>query len=128
MAAIAPNMNIRVGTNIQEDDGSLIVVTWPNLNGANNTGAPVLFPQHSDKTVQLTGCFNTATIVIEGSNDGTNYSNLTDRVGNVVSFTAAGLKSIMDSPLYVRPKVATNGAATDVEATMLMRRPGKLTR
>lgn len=128
MADIKPTMNIRVGQNPQEDDGSLVLATWQNLNGANNTGSPVRFSHHSDKTVQLTGCFNTATIVMEGSNDGVTYANLTDRVNNTLSFTVAGLKAINESPLWVRPRVVANGAATDVVAKMLMRRPGPLTR
>lgn len=128
MAAIAPTMNIRVGVNPGEDDGSLVLASWANLNGANNTGNPVSFPHHADKCIQLTGCFNTANVVVEGSNDGATYANLTDRVGNTVLFTAPGIKTISDSPLFVRPKVATNGAVTDVGAALLMRRVPQLTR
>jgi hypothetical protein len=128
MATIVPNMNFRVGTGPKEDDQSLILASWANLNGANNVGTPVLFAQWADRSVQLTGCFNTGTVVIEGSNDGTNYSNLSDMNGNAVAFTAAGLRQIVEAPLYARPRVVANGAATDVGVTLLLRRNSPLTR
>ena len=128
MADITPNVAFRIGNDPGEDDGSLRTATWTNLNGANNTGVAIKFPQHSDRTVQVTGCFNAGTIVIEGSNDGSTYANLTDPSAGAASFTAAGIKQLVEAPLFVRPKVVANGAATDVAVTMLLRRNSPLTR
>ena len=127
--SITPTMNIRVGTGVQEDDLSLILVTWPNLNSTNSQGTAVMLPQHSDRTVQFLGTFNGCTAVLEGSNDGTNYKTLTDAAGSAISTTASSLKQVTEAPLYVRPNVNTNaGVATDMACVMLLRRNGRLTR
>jgi hypothetical protein len=129
MATIAPTMNIRVGANPGEDDLSLILVTWPNLNSANNVGAVVCFPQHSDRSIQFTGTFNNVTATLEGSNDGVNFNTLTDASGTAISVTSASLKQIVEAPLFVRPNVVTNaGVNTDIKASLLLRRNGRLTR
>ena len=128
MATIAPTMNIRVGTGPQEDDLSVLTASWANMNGANNTGNFVIHLQHSDRSVQMTGCFNTATVVIEGSNDGLTYANLTDPTGAALAFTTPAIKQITEVPLYTRPRVVANGAVTDVGVAMLLRRNSPLTR
>lgn len=128
MANINPTMNIRVGTGAGEDDLSLQLATWTNLNGANNVGTAIIMPQHSDRCVQITGCFNAATVVIEGSNDGTTYANLTAPDGSAASFTAPGIKQLVEVPLYVRPNMPVNNIASDVSVKMLLRRNVPLTR
>lgn len=126
---VNPAMNIRVGTNIKEDDGSLVLVSWCNLNSTQWWGAPVMLPQHSDRTVQFAGTFNGATVVLEGSNDGVNYRTLTDAAGSALSATAAALKQVTEAPLYVRPNANTSvGVATAIDAVLLLRRNGPLTR
>jgi hypothetical protein len=126
---VSPTMNLRVGVGIQEDDQSVILVTWNHLNNTQWWGAPVPYSQWADRTVQFSGTFNSATVVLEGSNDGTNYKTLTDAAGTALSLTAAGLKQVTESPLFVRPNVNTNvGVATDITCSLLMRRNGRLTR
>ena len=128
MADITPNVAFKIGNDPGEDDGSLRTATWTNLNGANNTGVAIKFPQHSDRTVQLVGCINAATVVIQGSNDGTNYANCTDSTGAVASFTALGIKQLVEAPLFVRPHMPVNNIASDVSVVMLLRRNSPLTR
>jgi hypothetical protein len=129
MATIKPNMNIRVGVNPGEDDGSLILVTWTNLNTANSVGSAVCLPQHSDRSIQFSGTFNNVTAVLEGSNDGVNFNTLTDASGVALSVTSKSLKQVLEAPLWVRPNVNTNaGVNTDLSATLFLRRNGRLTR
>lgn len=126
---VSPTMNIRVGVNPGEDDGSLILVSWLNLNATNWLGAAVPLPQHSDATIQFNGAFNGATVLLEGSNDGTNFKTLTDAGGTATSYTAAALKQVTERPLFVRPNANTSvGVATDLSAVMLLRRNAPLTR
>lgn len=126
---VIPTMNIRVGTNPGEDDLSLMLVTWPNLNNTQWLGTPVSMAQHSDATIQFNGTFNGATVVLEGSNDGTNYFTLTDAAGTATSYTSKALKQVTERPLFVRPNANTSvGVATDLSATLLLRRNAPLTR
>jgi hypothetical protein len=90
------------------------------LNG--DDGTPLEFATHADRSVQVTGTFGAGgTIVLEGSNDGTNYVTLKDPLGAAVSFTAAGLKVIGDLTYKVRPRVTAGDGTTTLVATILMR-------
>lgn len=87
------------------------LLTWSPLTHANNAGDKRSVPGGS-KTVQVTGTFDGATVLIQGSNDGTTFATLKDPNGNAVSFTAAGLKSIQDDVLWIRPS-HSGGTATE---------------
>lgn len=127
--SVVPNMNTRVGKWKGEDEDSLVLVTWTNLNAVNWLGEKVQLPMHSDRTIQFSGTFNAATIVLEGSNDGSTWKTLTDAGGSAVSATVSALKQVTEAPLFVRPNANTNmGVATELVATLLLRRNGRLTR
>ncbi len=79
-----------------------------------NHGAPS-FP---DKTVQVTGTIGSATITIEGSNDGSVWVTLSDPSGSPLSFTSAGLSTILENPLEIRPQTI-GGSGTDVDVTII---------
>ena len=74
-------------------------------------GGSISFP---DKTVHVHGVnWGSATLIIQGSNDGVNWETLTDPSNTALSFTSDALKVILESPLYIRPKTS-GGTATDV--------------
>ena len=83
-------------------------------------GADAGSPSFADKTVHVTGTFGGATVTIEGSNDGTNFVTLNDAGGSALSFTSAGLKTILENPLEIRPKTA-GGSGTDVDVIIIAR-------
>lgn len=91
-------------------------VSW-TLTGTND-GAPAKFPDFPDRSVQITGTFDTTTVVLEGSNDGSNYQTLTDDAGNALSFTAAGLKQSVVYSEYVRPRITADGGSGSITITM----------
>ncbi len=93
--------------------------------GDVDTGAP-LGPDaggidFADKTVQLVGTFNNATIVIEGSNDGVTYVTLTDPQGNALSFSADAIEVILENPLYIRPSSSGGSGSADVDVIIVGR-------
>lgn len=71
-------------------------------------------------SVQVTGTFGGATVVLQGSNDGTNYFTLKDTVGSDISFTAAGGADFSVGCLQIRPS-ASGGSSQDVDITVIMR-------
>lgn len=91
-------------------------------------GTPFENPGAPDRSVQVQGTFGVGgTVVLEGSNDGTNYHTLRDPLGNNLSFTAAGLKAVMEAVRYVRPRVTAGDGTTSITVTLLaMRRAQNL--
>lgn len=98
-------------------DESVVVCTWDGFAISGDVGAPINFSAWSSKTFVVSGTFaGTPTIVIEGSNDGTNWVSLSNRQGTAMSFTAAAMNTSQDRPVYVRPRMSagTGGAAVKV--------------
>lgn len=97
---------------------------WAGLTQADANGAEPLGPEwldYVDRTVQVTGTFGGATIVLEGSNDGTNFVTLNAPGNSALSFTSAGLKQILESAAYIRPNIS-GGAGVSVDITVCARR------
>lgn len=90
------------------------LVTWEALGNADD-GEAFAMPYAADITVQAIGTFGGATVRLQGSNDGTNWHNMTQKPGTTaLGFTAAGLHSINEMPAYIRPLTA-GGTGTDVD-------------
>lgn len=89
----------------------VISLTWAALaNG--ETGDSAQAPQHPDKSIQVSGAVTSLTI--QGSNDGTNWATLHDTLGADLTFTAAGIKAVLENTLYIRPGPLTSGGAVKV--------------
>jgi hypothetical protein len=107
-------------------DDNTIKVFWETLTTTNTTGARLgaRFADFSDRSVQVTGTFDSAVVTIEGSNDETNYIGLTDPQGNSIAPSAAGGEQIMENYLVMRPRISTAGTGgADLDVTMICRRP-----
>lgn len=92
----------------------VVLYKWEALGNADD-GAPVSIGYAADITAQVIGTFGGATVVFEGSNDGTNWVTLTAKGGTSgISLTAAGMKSANETPAYIRPKTS-GGTGTDVD-------------
>lgn len=68
-----------------------------------------------DKSVQVAGTFGSGTVTLKGSNDGVNYVDLKDPLGNTISFTAAGLKQVLEFCRFYKPVIT---GSTDAEVTV----------
>ena len=102
--------------------GYAVLYTWSGLlNG--DTGAAVEMPEYGDRTFQVTGTFGTGgTVVLQGSNDGSNWASITDPQGNAISKTAAAIETAMETPRYIRPNVTAGDGSTDLVVTVFARR------
>lgn len=90
------------------------LVTWTAI-GDSDTCTGVSFPDGSDITVHILGTFAGATVVLQGSNDKTNWLGLTDPQGNAISKSAAGMEAVEEHPLWVRPSTSGgSGSSTTV--------------
>lgn len=111
-------------TPIGEGEGSSKLISWTNGATADGAATPVEMPEWADNCVQIIGTIGGATVVIEGSNDGTNYNTLNSAQGAALSFTALtdAMKQIVERPRYIRPRIS-GGAASGIGVYLLMRRP-----
>jgi hypothetical protein len=114
MATIVPKV-----TSLDDEKG--VLVLWETLTQTNTTGGAVTYPEYSDRSVQVIGTFDSATITLQGSNDGTNFYSLSVVSGTTCAFTAAGLKGIFELPRYIRP-ILTGGTTSDLDVYLFMRR------
>lgn len=117
-ASAAPTVTERIG----RMDKSLIQATWTFTGVASETG-PALqgFAEWADRSVQMSGTWNGATVLLEGSIDGTTYLPLTDPQGNAISKTADALEAITEIVNFVRPR-CSSGAVTSLTILVLARR------
>lgn len=94
---------------------------WTNLSTADTAVAVMLENmQGLAGSVQVTGTFGSATIVLQVSNDGTNWTTLKDGTGTNISFTAAGMSEFSTAAWYLRPS-SSGGTADDVTVTVILR-------
>jgi hypothetical protein len=91
-----------------------IVAAWQGMaNG--DVGDAIPFSQYADKSVQVTGSFGDGVVVLEGSNNGTDWAVLTDPQGNHLNITGAKIEQVTEVTCYVRPRVTgTSGASINV--------------
>lgn len=84
---------------------------------ATDDGGWVEMSALQDRTVHLFGTWGGGTISIEGSNEAApvagagNSIILRDPAGNALTFTANGLKAILELPRWIRPR-ATSGVTS----------------
>lgn len=92
--------------------------TWA-LTATNLDGSAVSSPGAQKITVQLTGTIGASTVVLQGSNDGTNWDTLNNLAGTAISFTGSvGLKGVAEAPLFIRPLMSGTGGTITVALVM----------
>lgn len=115
--------NYAIDRQIASSDESVIIVSWLAMAANADVGAPVCFAAWSDKTYIVDGTFTGApTVIIEGSNDGVNWSQLTNRQGTALSWTAAGLNTSQDRPAFIRPRLTAGAGGASVNVRVACHR------
>lgn len=103
-------------------NNSIRLAVWATLANGDD-GTPFEFVDWADRTIHVYGTFGVGgTVVLEGSNDGTNYVTLTDSNGAAMSFTAAACKQINEAPRFVRPRVTGGDGTTALTFSLTARR------
>jgi hypothetical protein len=100
-----------------------VVVTWTSVTEADTFG-PIgpRWADYVDRCVEIVGTIGAATVVLNGSNDGTNYANLTDPQGTAISKTVLpALEQIVENTLYVQP-AHSGGTGESINVILVMRR------
>lgn len=117
-------MAVRAFT-VLANDMRALAAQWAGLTQASaDTGAPAELPDYADRSVQIEGTLGVGgTVVIEGSNDGTNYVLLTDPQGNNLTITAVNrMEQVQEITRFIRPRVTAGDGATSFTVTLYGRR------
>ncbi len=107
------------------NEDKTVTVQWTGLlNG--DTGEPVIVARYPDKTVQVTGAFGSGgDIDLQGSNvaspstDDSDWGQLGDQTGTVISMGDRLPLVVAESPLWIRPKVAAGDGDTLLVCTII---------
>lgn len=88
-----------------------------------NQGSAEAVGAYPDKSVQVEGTFGTGgSVTIQGSNDGgTTWETLHDPLGAALTFTAAGLKQVLEGVDQIRPTVTAGDGTTSLNISMVAR-------
>ena len=98
-----------------------ILNTWSGL-AAGDDGAPIDLAAFADRSVQVAGTFDGATVEIHGTVDGTNYVVLSDPQGNALSFSTAKIEAVTELVYRIKPVVSGGGASTNLTVSLIARR------
>ncbi len=98
---------------------------WEALVTGSLDGEAIEIPGRADMCVQVVGTFDTATLTMQGSNDGTNWAPLTDPADADIAMTVTGISQIMEKTKFVRPLVSSVGATTDLDVFLFVRATGR---
>lgn len=105
---------------IGSDPGVAWVCKWEGLD-SDDDGDELEMPAWSDRSVQVIGTFGSGgSLSFYGSNDGTNFVILNDLEGAALTFTAAGLRSVMEITRYVKPLVTAGDGTTDLDVYLML--------
>lgn len=99
----------------QAGPGTAYQILWEAITAANAVGDAKTLPAWTDRSVQIVGTFDSATIVLQGSNDGATWATLTDPQGNVISATSTKLEQIEECTRYIRPSASGGGGSQDID-------------
>ena len=112
---------------ISTADSSVIQCTWL-LTTADPIGAPCSFPEWADHTwaVGLTAdTLGGATVSVQGgaTQADTDFYILSNAAGSTpATFTAFGIKTTIENPLFLRPKLTAVGIGASITVILLARR------
>lgn len=99
------------------------IYTWTPLTTTNADGQPAQYQGVGDRVIQVIGTFGAGgTIVLQGSTDGVNWFGLHDPSNTLISFTAAGLKAVLENCPYIRAFVTAGDGTTAITAQLAVRR------
>jgi hypothetical protein len=99
------------------------VIAWTSLANGDD-GTPLEMIGSADRSVQVVGTFGAGgTVLLEGSNDGTNYNTLHDPGGTALSLTTSQIVAVLEISAFIRPRVSAGDGTTALTVTLLVRRP-----
>lgn len=94
--------------------------SW-TLTTADGTGDALELPGSADRAVQFVdSTWGGATVVLEGSIDGTNFVTLVDPLGNDITATSGSpIFAVLANVRYIQPRLSVTGTGATVPVYLL---------
>lgn len=109
-------------TELPNAGGNAWVARWTLANG--DVGEAIGMEGWSDRSVQVEGTFGSGgSCSLKGANDATLYQILRDPASSALTFTAAGLKQVLESTRVIRPECTAGDGTTSLTVSVLLTRP-----
>jgi hypothetical protein len=106
----------------RDSNAGVHTALYTGVTTANATAQTAFVPAfHGSITAVVSGTFGSATVGMSGSNDGTNFSAVTDKFGNAWTVTAAGNESLLTGFKYYKPTV-TGGTSDSLAISVVAMR------
>jgi hypothetical protein len=118
-------MATRTPTQVFNNDQNILYQVTGLLN--TDDSLSIQDANSGDVTVQVTGTFGVGgTVIVEGSLDPgqtpTNWFQLKDPSSTLISYTAAGLKAVLENVQHIRVRVTAGDGTTSLAAVVAIRR------
>lgn len=107
--------------NLSTTSGGDALVTWLAVTESDTFQTYDLKEAVSEISIHSNGTFGGATITIKGGNDSSTFVDLTQIGGDAATATEAGIFSVLDRPLAIKPSAAS-GTSQSVNIYMLVRK------
>jgi len=91
-------------------------VEWADVD-SGDTFQEAGIGQYPSQTLQISGTLSGATVGLEGSNDGTNWVDLTTDGSTAID--GLGIFWVWETPRYVRPSLSGGDGSTDLTFTIV---------
>lgn len=103
-------------------EGRGFINTWEAFATLGDVGEAIEHVSCRDRCVQFTGTWGSGgTMLLQGSNDNTNWFTLKDSGGTSISLTADGMRQVLEMPRYIRPKLSAGTGSIDIDVILLER-------
>lgn len=109
---------------VTKDNGATKIITWASFTAAADVGVPVELTPWGDRCVQMVGTLGSGPqMMLEGSNDGTDYLQLKDVHGTALSAVSTKVPlQLAEVPLYFRPRLVASAGGASIDVILVLRR------
>lgn len=103
-------------------EGRGFINTWEGFTTSGDVGEAIEHVSCRDRCVAFTGTWGSGgTMLLQGSNDNSNWFTLKDTLGNAISKIADGMSQVLEMPRYVRPKLSAGTGSIDINVILIER-------
>lgn len=102
-----------------------LICTWATPMAATDVTVPFQAQFVESAAIRVSGTFDSATLVVQGSTDGVTYQTLHDNEGNDLSFTSARTESIAECEMpFIRCSTSGGGGSTAIVPVIIANQRG----
>jgi hypothetical protein len=106
----------------KQDIAGNLAHVWAGM-ALGDTGQEAVHSGTGDRTVQVFGTFGAGgSVTIQGTLDGTNWASLHDTNGVALTFTTAGIRTVLQNVLAIRPVITGGDGTTSLTTLINVRR------